>query len=113
MKKKKGHKKNKKFNKNALLAALILSIGAAQANPSSLFNLSEFNSYLPHEILAGCGAGCGGEPTPSTRQASDDEDEDEALNNDDPATLNECKQNCKDDFPGKANKKDRKSCIND
>ncbi|MBI3308049.1 MAG: hypothetical protein HYZ79_01590 [Candidatus Melainabacteria bacterium] len=105
MKKKKGHKKNKKFNKNALLAALIFSIGAAQANPSSLFNLSEFNSYSPHEILAGCGAGCGGSPVVSPASQVTNENDNEEINE---AEDNNDDETSSEDKPKKKKKKKKK-----
>ncbi|MBI3308048.1 MAG: hypothetical protein HYZ79_01585 [Candidatus Melainabacteria bacterium] len=120
-------KQKKKPNKKALFALIALAIGAAaQANSDVPFSLREVNSYSPLEVVASCGEGsCGGhtpeehaqylESNPQEDHSQHDhgDDEDEAINNDDPATLNECKQNCKDDFPGKANKSERKSCIND
>lgn len=111
-------KQRKLFNKTALITAIVFSIGTA-ANASSdnlrdhLFGLNELNSYLPDEVIARCGVGsCGGGPehSPSARDIEPD-DVDEEINGNDPKTLKECKQQCKEDFPGKANKKDRKSCI--
>jgi len=108
---------NKKIKNAAFLTAIAFSLNstAYASGIDDLFKMTEIlntnNLYIAEDGNY-CGGGCGGQIHDEyllKHQESNSSDEENIDEN--PATLEECKSKCKEDFPGKKHKKHRNDCI--